>query len=120
MPLIDRAKPVDIDRMRAEGQIPLSPARISEDISKVREKMEQLVPLFEETAQLQKDSSALVEKLLDLNTTLKALGFEDCLYIDKNKKKERYCLQGDWCWVCPSAIKYWKWEWDELPSASGG
>ena len=59
-------------------------------------------------------------KLLDLNTTLKALGFEDCLYIDKNKKKERYCLQGDWCWVCPSAIKYWKWEWDELPSASGG
>lgn len=70
MPLIDRAKPVDIDRMRAEGQIPLSPARISEDISKVREKMEQLVPLFEETAQLQKDSSALVEKLLDLNTRL--------------------------------------------------
>lgn len=61
------------------------------------------------------------EKLSAMCTQLKALGFEDCLYIE-NGVKTKKCLGADpiGCRVCPSRRHYWETELMELPSAGQG
>ena len=63
------------------------------------------------------------QKLHLLCGELKLKGYEDCLYLDKNGKKTRNCLQnpdGFYCQVCPSNKNYWEDELMNLPSAGGG
>ena len=50
---------------------------------------------------------------------VKELGFEDCLYLNKEGKKTRKCLgEAISCRVCPSRTSYWETELMDLPSAS--
>jgi len=56
------------------------------------------------------------EKLSLLCTELKALGYNDCLYLDGQGRKTRKCLEGMGCRVCPSKIRYSEKELMELPS----
>lgn len=49
------------------------------------------------------------KKLNSLCTELKLKGYGDCLYLE-NGKRMKSCLDnldGFWCQVCPSSIRYW-------------
>ena len=56
-------------------------------------------------------------KLSLLCYELKAMGYEDCLYLDAQGKKTVSCLSqgGTGCRVCPSSIPYWDKELMALP-----
>ena len=57
------------------------------------------------------------EKLSLLCKQLEYLGYDDCLFLDKDGKKTRKCLEpGDdiGCRICPSSRKYWEEEFTEL------
>lgn len=54
------------------------------------------------------------KKLDLLCTELKAREYTDCLYIDEYGNRFKYCLRSDFCWVCPSIIKYWDKEFELL------
>ena len=57
------------------------------------------------------------ERLSILCTQLKSMGYDDCLYLDKDGKKAKSCLdEGIGCRVCPSRIPYWEKELMSLPS----
>jgi maltooligosyltrehalose synthase len=50
-------------------------------------------------------------KLEYLCLELQAKGYEDCLYLDENGRKERQCPTDPtkfWCWVCSSKKPYWR------------
>jgi hypothetical protein len=58
------------------------------------------------------------EELQSLCQELKLKGYNDCLYLEGDKKT-RSCLDnpdGFWCQVCPSIYAYWETELMELPS----
>ena len=61
--------------------------------------------------------SQATAKLWILCDNLQGMGYTDCLYLDQDGKKTKKCLPTAdpyGCRVCPSAISYWRQEWDEL------
>lgn len=53
-------------------------------------------------------------RLREYNYQLKALGFQDCLYLDKiTRQRSRLCLEQPNCLVCPSIISYWEAEFEK-------
>ena len=92
-------------------------ARVKAGNDKLNKAWDQLVAM-DHTSQVWKDGvekwSQANELLSTFCTQLKALGYNDCLYIE-NGKKTRTCLgEGLGCRVCPSIIAYWEKEYDAL------
>lgn len=80
-----------------------------EQIRQIAPESQEWKDLFEQWGQANVKLSALCDEL-------KLRGYEDCLYLDEEGKRTRSCLSsGDTgCRVCPSRIRYWEQEFDEL------
>ena len=89
----------------------------NEKLGKAWQQLKEMVHNTEEWAEQMEEWHKANKKLSLYCDQLKALGFEDCLYLVDGKKTKQ-CL-GDQlgCLVCPSLISYWEREMDALPSA---
>jgi len=110
--------PAVADRDGRSSEVLTLRNRVIAGNKKLNDAWEQIITMEPEEREREKDRwQEANEKLSVLCSELRAMVYEDCLYLDGQGKKKVRCLRpGIGCRVCPSKIPYWEQELVELPS----